>query len=102
MKKFNYSIESGLTRVKTRTKKYVAGVLSGLAVAGGVAMPVMAAQPTNPGCFGRDRAAVLHQMQDDAFIHLPSGDPGASEWGKEAARRAGTNGQVNRAYVCQP
>jgi hypothetical protein len=85
MKKFNYSIESGLTRIKTRTKKYVAGVLSGLAVAGGVAMPVMAAQPTNPGCFGRDRAAWTHEH---------GGQAAAAEY----VKRAGDNGTMNQAY----
>jgi hypothetical protein len=85
MKKFNYSIESGLTRVKTRTKKYIAGVLSGLAVAGGVAMPVMAAKPASPGCFGTDRAAWLHANSGQA-------------WGDIAPTRAGDNGAINQAY----
>jgi hypothetical protein len=50
-----------------------------------------AAQPSAPGCFGRDRSANIHVMQD-------GGDPGASEWGHIAADRAGTNGDQNQAY----
>ena len=51
-----------------------------------------AGQPDNPGVFGRDRAAAIHDFQADPT------SPGASEWGHIAAERAGTNGQVNRDY----
>jgi hypothetical protein len=51
----------------------------------------LAGQPEEPGCFGQDRAANPHVMQT-------SGDPGASEWGALAGGRAGTNGDLNRAY----
>ena len=51
------------------------------------------AQPTNPGCFGADRAAYIHDIaQTDASA------PGASEVGHILAGRAGDNGAINQAY----
>ncbi len=44
-----------------------------------------AAQPNNPGCFGRDRAA---------WIAANSG----AAWGAIASDRAGDNGAINQAY----
>ena len=67
-------------------------VLAVLGVIG--AGTAIAGQPADPWCFGTDRAAVLHGMQ-------ASGEPGASEWGAIAGERAGDNGAINRAYVCQ-
>jgi len=55
--------------------------LSGIAVGVG-----SAAQPANPGCFGKDRAA-----------NIGTGVTGA-EWGAIAASRAGDNGAINQAY----
>ena len=56
-----------------------------------------AGQPANPGCFGQDRGAVIHGMQDGTSPYS-TGAPGASEWGKIASDRAGTNGAQNQAY----
>ncbi len=56
---------------------------SALAVSA-LAAPVAAAQPENPGCFGRDRAAGVQTI-------------GGSTWGQIASERAGTNGDHNRA-----
>ncbi len=70
------------------TVSAVLGVIgAGTAVAG---------QPTDPGCFGQDRAAYIH-------THFQNGGdldsaPGASEWGAIAGERAGTNGNLNRTY----
>jgi hypothetical protein len=89
--KYKYSIETGLTRIKTNTKKYVAGVISSFAIAGSVAVPVLAAKPTNPGCFGTERAEVLKT------VFISTGD-GASGWGEIAGDRAADNGDQNRAY----
>ena len=52
----------------------------------------LAGQPERPGAFGRDRAANIKAMQNDPTA------PGASEWGKIAAERGSTNGDLNRAY----
>ncbi len=66
-----------------------------LAVAA-IAGPAMAAQPTSPGCFGRDRAAYLHtNFQGGGALDTA---PGASEWGALAGERGATNGDQNRAY----
>jgi len=40
------------------------------------------------GCFGTDRAAVIRIIT-------------GRTWGDIASDRAGTNGDLNRAYVCQ-
>jgi hypothetical protein len=99
MKKFNYSIESGLTRVKTRTKKYIAGALSGLAIAGGVAMPVMALSPTvsdqasNAACFGQARAAYAKGGPNSAL--LPEGVSN----GDVISTRKGNNPAENAWYI---
>jgi hypothetical protein len=71
---------------------------AGLAVAM-LAVPAVsqAAQPANPGCFGTDRAANLH----NAFIAdggAYSDAPGASAWGAIAGDRAALNGDMNREY----
>jgi hypothetical protein len=44
-----------------------------------------AGQPTDPGCFGKDRAAGVQAL-------------GGSVWGDIASDRAGTNGDLNQAY----
>ena len=68
-----------------------------LAVVGVIgAGSAVAGQPDDPGCFGQDRAAYIHD-------HFQTGGdldttPGASEWGAIAGDRAGTNGDLNRDY----
>src|SRR5262245_2623711 len=55
-----------------------------------------AGQPANPGVFGRDRAAYIHEnFQNGGALDTA---PGASEWGQIAGERAGTNGAMNREY----
>ncbi len=88
-----YDVRVGLIQKKNNLKKYAAGAVATVANAGGLAGSAIAAQPTNPGCFGRDRAVIIKTV----FIE-PGGQPGASEWGHIAADRAGTNGDQNRAY----
>jgi hypothetical protein len=56
----------------------------------------VAGQPDNPGCFGRDRAEFINTQFKNGGA-LDTG-PGASEWGAIAGERAGTNGDLNRAY----
>ena len=56
----------------------------------------VAGQPENPGQFGRDRAAGVQKFQEGG--EWEEGKPGASEWGREASKRAGDNGQINRDY----
>ena len=60
-------------------------ILSVVAVSGVFASSALAAQPVNPGCFGKDRAAWLH-------------DNSGAEWGAIAPTRAGDNGAINQAY----
>jgi hypothetical protein len=60
-------------------------VLGVVAVAGAFASGSYAAQPANPGCFGKDRAAWLHEHS-------------GAEWGAIAGDRAGDNGAINQDY----
>ena len=60
-------------------------ILGVVAVTGVFASGAFAAQPVNPGCFGQDRAAWLH-------------DNSGAEWGAIAPTRAGDNGAINQAY----
>jgi hypothetical protein len=57
-----------------------------------LAAAAFAAQPANPGCFGTDRADYFHE-------HMGDGGPGGSGTGMILAERAGTNGDLNRAYM---
>ena len=81
-----------------KIKVFAVGFAGALALSA-FAGSAMAAKPANPGCFGQDRAAVLHLLQDD-LITIPGqpAAPGASEWGHEAGVRGADNGQINRDY----
>jgi hypothetical protein len=92
--KYRYTIDNGLEKIKTNTKKYVvSGVMSvGGAVA--IAIPVMAA-PTagpvaGPGCFGQWRAGSVQVINGHA--------PGTSNTGAlYFSDRAGDNSTINAA-----
>lgn len=92
MKKI-YKIETGLTKIKTNTKKYVAAIISSVAIVGVAVVPAMAAKPVIQGCFGADRAAYIHNV-----AQIDPTAPGASEVGQILSERAGTNGAINQAY----
>jgi hypothetical protein len=75
-------------------KKVIVGILVAGCSVGVAASSASAGQPSDPGCFGQDRADILH---GSGFI----GDdtpPGAPAWGAIAGERAGDNGNQNRAY----
>ena len=58
-----------------------------------IAGSALAGQPANPGCFGQDRAAYIHDVaQNDPT------SPGASEVGAILGGRGAANGEINRAY----
>jgi hypothetical protein len=91
--KYRYNYQSGVTHIKTNTKKYVTGFISALLIAGGVTATTFAAQPASPGCFGQDRAAYNKNTAQTS-----AAEPGASETGHILAERASTNGDMNRDY----
>ena len=67
-------------------------VLTALGVIG--AGSALAGKPSDPGCFGQDRAAYIET------VALPDATaPGGSEVGHILAERAATNGDQNRAYM---
>jgi hypothetical protein len=55
--------------------------------------PAMAAQPADPGGFGKDRAAYIHDV-----AQADPSSPGASEVGQILSGRAGDNGTINNQY----
>lgn len=69
-------------------------VLAVLGVVG--AGTAVAGQPSDPGCFGQDRAEVINTVFKGGGATDTA--PGASEWGALAGERAGENGAMNRAY----
>lgn len=74
--------------MKIWTTILLAGLLATTSVA-------MAGKPADPGGFGRDRAAYIHdvaQASDTA--------PGGSEVGHILSDRAGENGTINNDYKC--
>ena len=74
-------------------KKLIVGAAAGAVMLGVTIAPAFAAQPANPGCFGQDRAAYIHDV-----AQVDPSAPGASEVGHILADRAGTNGEINQAY----
>jgi hypothetical protein len=100
--KYNYNVRTGLVRVKTNTKKYFYSGLAAVTVLAFGTGATFAAQPSQPGCFGKDRAAAIKTqfLQDGSWNYNTSA--GASDWGQIAATRAGTNGTQNSDYktVC--
>jgi len=71
-------------------RKYIALVFATAAAAAVTATSAVAGQPTNPGCFGQDRAAYANQ--NGSLGHDPGGV------GYYASLRAGDNGAINQAY----
>ena len=69
-------------------KRLVAALIVSLTLAAAAA----AAQPADPGCFGTDRAEYFQ-------ANMGVGGPGGSGTGQILAGRAGTNGDMNQAYM---
>ena len=74
--------------------KTTIAIVSGILLLG--AGMAFAGQPDKPGAFGRDRASGVQSFQEGGAND--TGAPGASEWGKIAGERAGTNGTLNQDY----
>ncbi|KQW81071.1 hypothetical protein ASC89_04365 [Devosia sp. Root413D1] len=58
-------------------------------------VPALAAKPSDPGGFGKDRAAYIHDVAQTSDTA-----PGASEMGHIMSDRAGENGTINNDYKC--
>ncbi len=71
-------------------KKMMVGTATAALIFSSLAGSVFAAQPTNPGCFGKDRAAYATE----------NGSLGSEvgRVGYYASLRAGDNGSINQAY----
>lgn len=74
-----------------KVKKIAFAAGAAAIILGSVAGSAFAAAPTNPGCFGNDRAAYAEA----------NGSLGADAGGVGyyAAQRAGDNGSINMAYM---
>ena len=75
-----------------RLKRIVLPFVAAAALTLAATATTLAGQPTNPGCFGQDRAAGVETIRNLGNA------PGASEWGHIAADRGSTNGAQNQAY----
>lgn len=71
-------------------RKSIALLTATLALGGLAASSAVAASPSNPGCFGTDRAAY-------ATVNGSLGSE-AGGVGYYASQRAGDNGTINQAY----
>ncbi len=98
--KYRYNIQSGVTRIKTNTKKYVVAGVAALLMAGGLAIPAMALpQPpvsdnASPNaCFGQERAAYAQGG--------PNGVLAPNNNGYYISQRKGTNPANNAAFIAQ-
>ena len=74
----------------------IKSMTAALALVAAASTTAIAAQPERPGAFGRDRAAGVQSYQKGGVNDTSA--PGASEWGKIAGQRGGTNGTLNRDY----
>lgn len=99
---YRYNVKSGVTRLKTNTKKYFVGAISSLVMVGGMAVPTLAAPPTNPGTYG---TAALNAQCDTgassgAFnAHNAIYGPNSSEFGQAGGSGGGQTG-LNNSAVC--
>ncbi len=59
--KYRYSVQTGTTRIKTNTKKYVTGIIAVLVMAGGMTLPAMAAAGSNASSCGAAHGAFNYQ-----------------------------------------
>jgi|GEM_PF-2871454 len=90
--KYRYSVRTGVTKIKTNTKKYFAGVAAVVTMTGAMAAPAFAA-PTpgpvaGPGCFGNWRAGSVQAINGHA--------PGTNNAGAQYfSDRAGDNSTIN-------
>jgi hypothetical protein len=89
--------------------KKIAAIIAAAGIVGfGLTGTALAKKPENPGCFGQDRAAILHalfignkdgELADGTELEaVGDGNPGASGWGAIASERGSSNGEQNRAY----
>ncbi len=97
---YKYNLKTGMTRVKTNKKKYVAGILTSLVMAAGVAIPAMALTPPLPfvsnnasssACFGQERAAYAQGG--------PNGVLAPNSNGTYVSQRKGTNPENNAGFI---
>lgn len=100
--KYRYTINKGLVRVKTNTKKYIIGVIASVGIAGTLAVPAFAAMPTNPGTYGTAplNAQCGTAAKSGAFnAHNDVYGPNSREFGQAGGSGGGQTG-LNNSAVC--
>lgn len=98
--KYTYNVRTGLTRVKTNTKKYVVGGIAALVLSGGMAIPALAASngycgSSANGCAAADAAG--------AQCGSGAGSGAFGAFGKDNNFAGGANGQQtgrNNSAIC--
>lgn len=68
--KYKYTVDKGFTRIKSKVKSYAVATIATISMAGGMAMPALAAQPgaavknenaNSNACWGQDRSFYASQ-----------------------------------------
>ena len=106
MAKYNYNVRTGVTKIKTNTKKYFVAVVSTIVTVGAVSAPAFAAAPGNsqPGI---DRYLANPGRQQATEVGAQCGTGAGSGafgyLGKGNNEAGGADGQatgVNNSAVC--
>lgn len=107
---YRYNIKSGVTRVKTNTKKYFVGAIASLVMVGGMAVPTLAASNSYCGSSANGCAAAYAAgaqcgtgASSGAFGYLgKDNNPGDPSWDGGNGTAPGTTAQtgLNNSGVC--
>jgi hypothetical protein len=104
MKRYKYNIHTGVTRIKTNTRKYVIGTIASLTLVVGLAAPAFAAGNSVPGIDrynnnpGRQQATEVGAQCDSG-----AGSGAFGYFGKDNNLAGGADGQqtgINNSSVC--
>jgi len=102
--KYVYKLDTGLTRVKTNTKKYVLGAITAVFMAAGMSLPAFAAGNSTPGI---DRYLDNPGRQQATEVGAQCGSGAGSGafgyFGKDNNLAGGANGTqtgLNNSAVC--
>lgn len=108
--KYSYSIQTGVTRIKTNTKKYVVGAVASMAMIAGISIPAIAASNSYCGSSANGCAAAAAAgaqcgsgAASGAFGYLgKDNNPGDPSWDGGNGTDPGTTAQtgLNNSAVC--
>lgn len=100
--KYNYSIDAGLSRIKTNLKKYVVGAVASLIMISGMAVPALAAgagDGSKASPCGAAHGAFADVNGNFGFLGQVGGTPGYHNGA--AGQEPGATGYNNSHTECQ-